>query len=86
MRHDLLRSAHRKRMLQMQLQICWIVLLAEGHPVFFEDAKDHPVHDKPTVFPEESKKSLHLVQWYDLCEQCHDPILTQIEQSDSFIA
>ena len=61
----------------MQLKCRRVLLFQESLHIVFEDAQDQPVHNEPAVLPEQSPKSVHLVQGDHLREHRHDPILCE---------
>ena len=47
--------------------------------MFSEDAHDKPVDSHPAIAIEQAEESLHLIEWYHMREDAHDPCLADYE-------
>ena len=81
----LLRCAHGKRILQVQLERGRVVLRAQYSLLLLEDTQDEPVDDQPAVLPKEQEEPLHLAQRDDLREERRDPVDAQADYVNALL-
>ena len=64
------------------LYLDFSLVIEQGIPVLLKDAKNQSVDDEPAISPEQAEETLYLVEWNNLCEKTHDPILAEYHDFD----